>query len=65
MTKNKKMDDIIQLVNGKLVVPDTPIIPFIEGDGIGKDITEPTQRVINAAVTAAYGGSRKLSGWKF
>jgi isocitrate dehydrogenase len=54
------MDDIIQLVNGKLVVPDTPIIPFIEGDGIGKDITEPTQRVINAAVTAAYGGSRKL-----
>lgn len=57
------MSDQIQFINGKLCVPDQPIIPFIEGDGIGKDITEPSQRVINAAVIAAYGGSRKLI-WK-
>ncbi len=57
------MSDIIQFINGKLCVPDQPIIPFIEGDGIGKDISEPSQRVINAAVTAAYGDSKKLI-WK-
>jgi isocitrate dehydrogenase len=40
----------IELVNGKLQVPDRPVIPFIEGDGIGRDITGPSQKVINAAV---------------
>ncbi|HEX7584464.1 MAG TPA: NADP-dependent isocitrate dehydrogenase [Prolixibacteraceae bacterium] len=53
----------IQFINGQLTVPDHPIIPFIEGDGIGKDITGPSQRVINAAVTAAYGDYKKLI-WK-
>ena len=57
------MSDQIQFINGKLCVPDQPVIPFIEGDGIGKDITEPSQRVINAAISAAYGDSRKLI-WK-
>jgi isocitrate dehydrogenase len=57
------MSQIIQFINGQLIVPDQPIIPFIEGDGIGKDITEPSQRVINAAVHAAYGDSKKLV-WK-
>jgi isocitrate dehydrogenase len=57
------MDHIIQYQNGKIIVPDQPIIPFIEGDGIGKDITEPSQRVINAAVNKAYGKSKKLI-WK-
>lgn len=57
------MDHIIQYQNGQLIVPDQPVIPFIEGDGIGKDITVPSQRVIDAAVFAAYGGSRKLI-WK-
>ncbi len=51
----------IEVKNGKLVVPDNPIIPFIEGDGIGHDITTASQRVLNAAVQAAYGGQRKIS----
>jgi len=42
-------------------VPDDPIIPFIEGDGIGVDITPVTQRVTDAAVEAAYGGSRRIA----
>ncbi|NBI43757.1 NADP-dependent isocitrate dehydrogenase [[Haemophilus] felis] len=44
-----------------LVVPDNPIIPFIEGDGIGVDVTPAMQTVINAAVEKAYGGKRKIS----
>ncbi len=43
-----------------LNVPNHPIIPFIEGDGIGADITPVMQRVINAAVHKAYGASRKI-----
>lgn len=50
----------IRIVDGKLAVPDRPIIPFIEGDGIGPDITRAAQRVWNAAVAKAYGGSRKI-----
>jgi len=57
------MSNEIQFVDGKLVVPDHPIIPFIEGDGIGKDITGPSQKVIDAAVLAAYGKSKKII-WK-
>ena len=44
-----------------LNVPDTPIIPFIEGDGIGIDITPPMIKVVDAAVNKAYGGTRKIS----
>ena len=43
-----------------LNVPDMPIIPFIEGDGIGVDITPPMRRVVDAAVAKAYGGRRKI-----
>ncbi len=57
------MSKSIEFKNGQLIVPDQPVIPFIEGDGIGKDITEPSQRVINAAVRAAYGDSKKIV-WK-
>jgi isocitrate dehydrogenase len=46
-----------------LVVPDDPIIPFIEGDGIGPDIWAASVRVFDAAVERAYGGSRKV-GWE-
>ena len=42
-------------------VPDNPIIPFIEGDGIGVDITPVMQKVVDAAVNKAYGGKRKIS----
>jgi len=51
----------IQWQGGKLEVPDRPIIPYIEGDGIGPDIWHATQRVIEAAVDKAYGGSRSIA----
>jgi isocitrate dehydrogenase len=47
--------------NGELVVPDNPIIPFIEGDGTGADIWRASVRVFDAAVAHAYGGKRKVS----
>ncbi len=47
----------------KLAVPDNPIIPFIEGDGIGREITSSVKRIINKAVEKAYGGERKIE-WK-
>src|SRR5690554_2046489 len=46
--------------DGSLNVPNNPIIPFIEGDGIGVDVTPPMLEVLNAAVEKAYGGERKL-----
>ncbi len=46
---------------GALNVPSNPIIPFIEGDGIGSDITPAMIRVVDAAVAKAYGGDRKIS----
>jgi isocitrate dehydrogenase len=51
----------ITLANGKLNVPDRPIIPFIEGDGTGRDIWRASQRVLDAAVEKAYGGKRKIA----
>ena len=51
----------IDLRNGKLTVPDRPILPFIEGDGIGPDIWRASQRVLDAAVEKAYGGKRKIA----
>ena len=47
--------------NAQLVVPDDPIIPFIEGDGIGPDIWHASVRVFDAAVKKAYGGTRRLA----
>lgn len=47
--------------DGSLQVPDCPVIPFIEGDGIGPDIWQATRLVINSAVKTAYNGSRKIS----
>src|SRR6267142_2272046 len=46
---------------GELHVPDTPIIPFIEGDGTGRDIWKASRRVFDAAVEQAYGGKRKVA----
>src|SRR5579859_5750001 len=51
----------ISVQNGKLNVPDNPILPFIRGDGTGPDIWAASQRVFEAAVAKAYGGKRKLS----
>ncbi len=53
----------VRIEHGKLIVPDDPIIPFIEGDGIGPDIWAAAVRVFDAAVEKAYGGKRKVV-WK-
>ncbi|NJD31357.1 MAG: NADP-dependent isocitrate dehydrogenase, partial [Gammaproteobacteria bacterium] len=50
----------IAIANGRLQVPDQPIIPFIEGDGTGPDIWRASVRVLDAAVAKAYGGKRKI-----
>ncbi|MBL7715349.1 MAG: NADP-dependent isocitrate dehydrogenase [Bdellovibrionales bacterium] len=50
----------ITIQNGKLTVPNNPIIPFIEGDGTGKDIWKSSVAVFDAAVEKAYGGKRKI-----
>jgi len=51
----------ITVENGKLIVPDNPILMFIEGDGIGYDIMTASKRIWDAAVEKAYGGKRKIS----
>jgi len=50
----------IAIANGKLTVPDNPILPFIEGDGTGPDIWRASVRVLDAAVASAYGGKRRI-----
>jgi isocitrate dehydrogenase len=50
----------IQYANGQFTIPDNPIIPFIEGDGTGRDIWKASQRVFDAAVEKAYGGKRAI-----
>jgi len=51
----------ITFIDGKLSVPNNPIIPFIEGDGIGVDVTPPMLKVVNAAVAKAYSGDREIA----
>jgi isocitrate dehydrogenase len=51
----------ISIQNGKLNVPDQPIIPFIRGDGTGPDIWAASERVLDAAVAKAYGGKKKIA----
>ena len=51
----------IDYVNGALRVPDRPILPFIEGDGTGRDIWKASERVFDAAVQSAYGSKRKVA----
>lgn len=53
--------DKITVSNGKLLVPNNPIIPFIEGDGIGVDVTPPMIKVVDAAISKAYGNEKKIS----
>jgi len=56
-------EQIITIKDGKLTVPDMPVIPFIEGDGTGPDIWAASVRVLDAAVNHAYGDKRKII-WK-
>ena len=46
--------------DGKMLVPDVPIIPYIEGDGVGPDIWKASVRVFNAAIEKSYGGKRRV-----
>lgn len=57
------MSNKISIANGKLTVPDSPVIPYIEGDGTGVDIWPASQLVFDKAVEKAYGGKRKIQ-WK-
>lgn len=59
-TKSPAEGAKITISNGILNVPDNPIIPYIEGDGIGPDVWRATERVLDAAVEKAYGGKRKI-----
>ena len=54
----------IEIVDGKLVVPDNPIIPIIYGDGIGPDVSLTGKKVIDAAVKKAYNGKKKIEWLK-
>src|SRR5690606_27747704 len=54
----------ITIENGKLNVPDNPIIPFIEGDGTGPDIWAAASRVLDAAVEKAYNGKKKIAWYE-
>ncbi len=58
--KVPKRGNKISYINGELIVPDKPIIPYIEGDGIGVDITPPMINVVNEAVKIAYDNKKKI-----
>ena len=55
--------EVISRRDGRLVVPDRPVVPFIEGDGTGPDIWRASVRVFDEAVRRAYGGARQIS-WR-
>jgi len=58
--KDKKKGSKITYDKGKIIIPDNPIIPYIEGDGIGVDITPPMINVVNEAVKIAYKDKKKI-----
>ena len=60
LTMSSSASGRITIANGKLTVPDHPIVPFIEGDGTGPDIWRASVRVLDAAVAKAYAGKRKI-----
>ncbi len=57
-------DPITVHADGRLEVPDNPIMPFIEGDGTGPDIWRASVRVLDAAVAKAYGGKKKIAWYE-
>ncbi len=57
------MEKITTDASGTLIIPDRPVVPFIEGDGVGPEITPATQKIVDAAVAKAYGEGRKIV-WK-
>ena len=61
MSQVPEVGEKIQMQDGRLLVPDFPIMPFIEGDGIGPDLWSASRRVFDTAVQKAYGERRKIS----
>lgn len=59
--KKPNFGEKVSIKNGKLHVPDQPILTYVEGDGIGPDIWRASQTVFDAAVQKAYGGKRKIA----
>ena len=55
------MKNIITISNGVLHVPDNPVIPFIEGDGIGPDVWNASQKVLDSAIEKSYAGKRAIN----
>ncbi|MDO9575223.1 MAG: isocitrate/isopropylmalate family dehydrogenase, partial [bacterium] len=55
-----KYGEKVEVKEGKIIVPDNPVIPFIEGDGIGPDIWRVTQKVIDSAVEKSYRGKKSI-----
>ena len=53
----------IEIEADRLKIPDHPIIPVIEGDGIGRDIMKATRRVLDAAVEKTYAGKKKITNY--
>lgn len=56
--------ELVRVENGRLVVPDNPIVVFIEGDGIGPEVVSSARAVLDAAVKKAYGGKRRIVWWE-
>src|SRR5690606_16454966 len=50
----------VRVEGGKFIIPDNPILPFIEGDGTGRDIWKASRKVFDAAVEKCYGGSKRV-----
>src|SRR5438045_6151726 len=61
VTVPREGERIVIAADGRWQVPDRPIVPFIEGDGTGRDIWRASQVVFDAAVEKAYGGKRKIA----
>ena len=56
-----KYGEKVEVKEGKIIVPDNPIIPFIEGDGIGPDIWRVTKKVIDSAVEKSYSDKKGIA----
>jgi len=56
--------EAIQYLDGRFVVPDVPVVPYIEGDGTGRDIWKASQRVFDAAVKKVFGGTRRIAWYE-
>ena len=61
MASRPETGQAIQIKNSILIVPDNPVLPFVEGDGTGRDIWRASQRVFDSAVEKSYKGQRRIA----